>query len=89
MIESVVKCSSNKLKMDIREVGKSKILHCIKSVYKPGFNYQLQYSDDLISWKSNLPGSLLSTDEEQITNFTDNSNSLRRTRQYRVYRSEQ
>ena len=35
---------------------------------QPGFNYQLQYSDDLISWKSNLPGSLLSTDEEQITN---------------------
>jgi hypothetical protein len=56
---------------------------------QPGFNYQIEYSDDLRIWKSNLPGSLLSSDEEQITNFTDNPNSINRTRQYRVYRSEQ
>lgn len=56
---------------------------------QPGFNYQVQYSDNLSAWKSNLPGSLLSTEEEQITNFTDNSNTVKRTRQYRVYRSEQ
>ncbi len=56
---------------------------------QPGFNYQLQYSDNLGVWKSNLPGSLLSTDEEKNTNFTDNSNTINRARQYRVYRSEQ
>ena len=55
---------------------------------QPGFSYQVEYSDNLINWKNDLPGSQLSGVEEKIINFTDNSNIQSKLRYYRIIRSE-
>jgi hypothetical protein len=53
---------------------------------QPGFRYQVEYSDDMQSWQSDLPDSLIETPAEQETGYTDNSTGQSRIRGYRIKR---
>ena len=55
---------------------------------QPGFSYQVQYSDDLREWKSDLLDSKFSGNEEKTINFTDNSTPLNNKRYYRIVRTQ-
>ena len=56
---------------------------------QPGFRYQVEYSDDMKNWKSDLPNSLIEEPSVQETGYTDNTATAQdRVRGYRVRRSE-
>ena len=55
---------------------------------QPGFSYQIQYSNDLRQWLSDLPGSQVSENEEKMITFTDNTSPPNSKRYYRVIRTQ-
>ncbi len=54
---------------------------------QPGFLYQVEYSDDMINWKSDLPNSLIEEPVNRETGYTDNTTAQSRVRGYRITRS--
>lgn len=55
---------------------------------QPGFDYQVEYSDDMATWRTDLPDSLKSEPVEVETSYTDLSASSAPNRIYRVVRTE-
>ncbi len=53
---------------------------------QPGFLYQVEYSDDMQNWQSNLPDSLVEESSAQETSYTDNTTDQSRLRGYRIKR---
>ena len=53
---------------------------------QPGFLYQVEYSDDMINWKSDLPNSLIEEPVDRETSYTDITTAQTRVRGYRITR---
>jgi hypothetical protein len=62
---------------------------CAKLTWRaqPGFDYQVEYSDDLVTWRSDLPDSLKSEPVEMETTYTDLSSASVPSRAYRIVRT--
>jgi hypothetical protein len=54
---------------------------------QPGFRYQVEYSNDMITWKSDLPNSLIEQLQEADTEYTDNTTGQIAVRGYRITRT--
>ncbi|MCP4846799.1 MAG: hypothetical protein GY899_02495 [Verrucomicrobiaceae bacterium] len=54
---------------------------------QPGFLYQVEYSDDMINWKSDLPNSLIEEPVNRETSYTDITTAQARVRGYRITRA--
>ncbi len=63
--------------------------NCVVLTWKaqPGFSYQVEYSDDGATWKSDLPDSTKTETSEIDTSFTDPDSAAMPTRLYRVVRN--
>ena len=73
---------------EINSIGRSAEGHItIQWKAQPGFLYQVEYSDDMMSWKSDLPDSLIEEPVNRETGYTDTTTALSRVRAYRVERS--
>jgi len=54
---------------------------------QPGFRYQVEYSDDMINWKADLPNSLIEEPVETETAYTDTNTNESPARGYRITRT--
>ncbi|MFP6873835.1 MAG: hypothetical protein VCA55_10045 [Verrucomicrobiales bacterium] len=54
---------------------------------QPGFRYQVEYSNDLLTWKSDLPDSLIEEPVETETGYTDTTTAQSPERGYRITRT--
>lgn len=55
---------------------------------QPGFTYQLEYSDDLTTWKADLPNSTKAESTETDISYVDLASATLPMRYYRVVRSQ-
>ncbi len=54
---------------------------------RPGFRYQVEYSNDLLTWQSDLPNSLIEEPVETETGYTDTTTTQSPERAYRITRT--